>query len=93
MSTTTKMAMLRRECDKPTSEAVRLRVERARDLGLLTSLGGVTYDGHEVFVALSPQHMHPADRGAFDCERAVAELCIDRAIATHRGPSEAPGEA
>lgn len=91
--TTTRMAVIRRECSENDAHVAKVRLTHARVAGLLTSYGDdAFYDAStcELIVYLHADRMHPANRGDFDCERTIAELAVERAIALHRVTSRPP---
>lgn len=92
-SSTTKLHAVRRTDVSPEiADAIRRRLEYARAAQLLTSYdGSFFYEGGELLAFLSPEVMHPADRGVlFDFERRAAEVLVDRAMA-NRLASSPPG--
>lgn len=88
------MAVIRRACTEQDAHVAKVRLTHARVAGLLSSFSDsdAFWDSstHELMVYLHADRMHPAERSNFACERMVAELAIDRAIALHRVTSKPP---
>jgi len=91
-SSTSKIHVVRREVCPKTADAIRLRLAHARSAGLLDSYDGrsLIYDGTEVTIVISPENMHPSQRGNFACERAIVDLLVNRSIALHAADSIPP---
>lgn len=91
MGTTTKLHVIRRECDETTANAIKRALTHARVAGLLDSYDDdAFFDGHEIMVMLAAERMHPSERGSFACEREVADRVVARAIARHAATSRPP---
>lgn len=95
-SSTTKMHVARREVPADVADTIRKALEHARVAGVLASYDRACFydvERREVIVMISPDNMHPADRGNFGIERDVLDLLLSRALATHRITSVPPAPA